>query len=190
MANLIAESTLGFKAGLLVHSCMARFTVTHCRKVELESSEFEVRILSGEIRKGDYFSCRGAYHHTEFRVQLVQGANSDVKLVCTGNVAFDNEFAGVTLDTEPVRLPPPDSFILAAIPSPTSDEEHALESLIGDLQTRSMGQRAACLCLLRGDDTHAKIARSLGITIEQVRTTLNRVCGVVYDSGQDKLFFR
>jgi hypothetical protein len=168
---------------------MARFTINHCRKVEPALSEFDVRILSGEIRVGDSFSCRGAWEHTQFRVLSIRESHPDATFVCEGGVAFDDEFAGITLDTKVVRLPPPDLPIPASVPTPTPEEDRGLKTWIEDWETRAPVQRAACLCLLRGDDTPEKIGRSLGLTADEVITVL-KGCGVLYDAPNNRILFR
>lgn len=112
------------------HSAMGRFIINHCRKLQLGLSEFLVHVLSGEIRKGETFSCRGAYEHSKFRVQNVLQSSSHVTLVCAGSVAFDDEFAGITLDTDAVRLPSPSPSIPANLPTATPEEERTLEKVI------------------------------------------------------------
>ncbi len=169
---------------------MARFTINHCRKVEPELSEFDILVLSGEIQVGDSFSGRGAWQHTKFRVQSIRQSLPHATLICTGGVAFDDEFAGITLDTIVVRLPPPDLPVPANIPIPTPEEERGLATWIEDWETRAPVQRAVCLCLLREEDTPEKIGRCLGMTTKEVLRALKGVGGVLYDASQNKLFIR
>jgi hypothetical protein len=169
---------------------MGRFVIQRCRPLQSGLSEFIVRLLSGEIRQDDTFSCRGAYQHTQFRVQSILQSPSQATLVCAGSVAFDDEFAGITLDTDQPRLPPLNLPILANPPTATPEETRTLETVISDWETRAPAQRAACLCLLRGADTHEKIGLCLGITADEVKTILKGVWGILYDSSQDKLLFK
>jgi len=76
------------------------------------------------------------------------------------------------------------------LPIPTEQEQKTLSVVIEDLKSKTELQRAVCLCLLRGDDTHEKIALSLAITAEEVRAALRGVWGVLYDCNQDKLWIR
>jgi len=76
------------------------------------------------------------------------------------------------------------------LPIPTEQEQKSLSIVIGDLGSKTDFQRAVCLCLLRGDDTHEKIARTLDVTADEVRAALRGVWGVLYDRTQDKLWIR
>jgi hypothetical protein len=78
----------------------------------------------------------------------------------------------------------------SSLPTPTEQEEKSLSIVIEDWQTKTEIQRAICLCLLRGDDTHAKIGFRLGISPEDVRTALRGVWGIFYDRTQDKLWLK
>ena len=76
------------------------------------------------------------------------------------------------------------------LPIPTEQEQKSLSVVIEDLGSKTEFQRAVCLCLLRGDDTHEKIARTLGVTADEIREALRGVWGVLYDRTQDKLWIR
>jgi len=76
------------------------------------------------------------------------------------------------------------------LPTPTQQEQESLSVVIEDLESKTEFQRAVCLCLLRGDDTHEKIARTLGVTADEVIGALRGVWGVLYDRTQDRLWIR
>ena len=76
------------------------------------------------------------------------------------------------------------------LPTPTEEEQKSLSVVIEDLESKTEFQRAVCLCLLRGDDTHEKIARTLGVAAEDVTAALHGVWGVLYDRTQDRLWIR
>ncbi len=65
-----------------------------------------------------------------------------------------------------------------------------LDGVIEDWETCAPVQRAICRCLLRGDDMPDKIARSLGLTADDVRGALQGVWGALHDRTRDKLFIR
>jgi hypothetical protein len=76
------------------------------------------------------------------------------------------------------------------VPTPTEQEQKTLSVVIEDLDTKTELQRAVCLCLIRGDDTHEKIGQTLGISADEVRAALRDVWGILYDRTQDKLWIR
>ena len=76
------------------------------------------------------------------------------------------------------------------LPTPTEQEQKSLAVVVEDFESKTELQRAVCLCLLRGDNTHEKIGRTLGITADEVRAALRGVWGVLYDPTQDKLWIR
>ena len=58
------------------------------------------------------------------------------------------------------------------LPTPTEQEQKSLAVVVEDFESKTELQRAVCLCLLRGDNTHEKIGRTLGITADEVRAAL------------------
>jgi hypothetical protein len=77
-----------------------------------------------------------------------------------------------------------------ALLNPTEQEEKTLSVVIEDLDKKTELQRAVCLCLIRGDDTHEKIGQTLGISADDVRAALRDVWGVLYDRTRDKLWIK
>ncbi len=76
------------------------------------------------------------------------------------------------------------------LPTPTEHEQKSLALVIEEFESKTELQQAVCLCLLRGDNTHEKIGRTLGITAGEVRAALIGVWGVLYDRTRDKLWIR
>ncbi|MFO1482192.1 MAG: hypothetical protein U1F71_02410 [Verrucomicrobiaceae bacterium] len=169
---------------------MARFTINHCRRLQEELCEFDVRVLSGVILEDDSFSFQGCYKRKKYRVLRVESSPPDVTLICEGSVDYGDEITRITLDTESVRLPPLDLPVTANLLVPTSEEERVLKTVIEDWETRAPVQRAICLCLLRGQDTREAIGQTLAISAEDVGTALETVWGVLYDPFQKKLFLK
>src|SRR6185436_2568480 len=93
---------------------MARFTIIHCRKVQKDLAEFDVRLLSNGIREGHTFSFLSVYEHKEFRVLGIRESPAHTTLVCAGSLDYDDEITRITLDTvptlaeQPIRPLPPD----------------------------------------------------------------------------------
>ncbi len=80
---------------------MARFTIIHCRKLTADISEFDVRLLSDEVREGDTFSFKSIYDLKAFRVLSIRPAPTHTTLVCAGALDYDDEITRITLDTVP-----------------------------------------------------------------------------------------
>jgi hypothetical protein len=166
---------------------MARISIAHCRSVHPNTSEFEVRVDSGEVHLGDSFNCHGAFQQSRFRVRGFRKTSDTTTLICDGPVAFADEFAGITLDTRAPYSPPADLPSPADLPTPTPDEESYIEMFDEDWEFRAPLQRAIVLCMHRGDDTYEKIGKRLGVSAQQVRDALRGVSGVFYDSFRKKL---
>jgi hypothetical protein len=78
----------------------------------------------------------------------------------------------------------------AALPPPRREEEEFLNRVIDDWSTRTPIQRAICICISRGAQSPEKVAGVLGITREDVQSSLKSVWGVLYDSAQNRYWFK
>ncbi len=148
-----------------------------------------MRPFSGEVCEGDTFGFRGVYSYKKFKVLSIRHSRDHHTLVCEGTLDFDDEITRIMLDTDYIVMPPPDLPLPAQMPIATPREERMLEISIDDWTTRAPVQRAICLCMYRGIDTHEQIAATLGLTAHDVSRSLQTVFGVIGGGPTGKLWF-
>lgn len=65
-----------------------------------------------------------------------------------------------------------------------------MEMLDEDWKFRAPLQRAAVLCLHRGENTYEQIGERLGVSEQQVKDALREVSGVLFASYRNRLVIR
>lgn len=79
---------------------------------------------------------------------------------------------------------------MMSLPTPTLDEERQLQIVIEDWETRTALQRAVCTALIRGNETPESIASYIGVPVDDVRTSLSGLWGVLLDRTTNKLWLK
>jgi hypothetical protein len=158
------------------------FYIEACRRVGPDVAEFSVRELSGALAVGDRFDCSaGNGRSARFSIESIVEAGSLKRLLCSGQIDFDEQFRHFTVSTRPFPPYRDDLPNPAHIPADASEKEEFLRGWIEDWAYLHPLQRAFLLCLARGDRRHDQVAQTLGVSVSDIRSAQHGLTGIVLE---------
>ncbi len=79
---------------------MPKFRITACRSgAQPGLVEFVVQPILGELQIGNRFFCFDTHHPAEYYVSEIHATAEHTRLICSGRLGFEDQFAGATVDT-------------------------------------------------------------------------------------------